>query len=103
MQSVSKNPLIATFQLSSAASSNLGQSENGMVGNGLNPVCCNCCLYTFLYIYFFYILGVEKLVFTSLCPRIKISGEYCFNVVRPSVCLCRLNVKTYYFPLKLLI
>ena len=36
MHSVSKNPLIATFQLSSAASSNLGQSQNGVLGNGLN-------------------------------------------------------------------
>ena len=34
-QSVSKNPLIATFQLSSAASLNLGQSQNGVLGNGL--------------------------------------------------------------------
>ena len=30
MQSVSENPLIATFQLSSAASLNLGQSQNGV-------------------------------------------------------------------------
>ena len=35
MQSVSKNPLIATFQLSSASSLNLGQSQNGILGNGL--------------------------------------------------------------------
>ena len=30
-----KNPLIATFQLSSAASLNLGLSQNGVLGNGL--------------------------------------------------------------------
>ena len=36
MQSVSQNPLIATFQLSSAASLNLGWSQNGVSGNGLN-------------------------------------------------------------------
>ena len=35
MQSVSQNPLIATFQLSSAASLNLGQSQNGVLGNGI--------------------------------------------------------------------
>ena len=34
MQSVSLNPLIATFQLSSAASLNLGRSQNGVLGNG---------------------------------------------------------------------
>ena len=34
-QSVSLNPLIATFQLSSAASLNLGWSQNGVLGNGL--------------------------------------------------------------------
>ena len=46
MQSVSQNPLIATFQLSSAASLNLGRSQNGVSGNGLkkfikvmNPFC----------------------------------------------------------------
>ena len=43
MQSVSQNPLIATFQLSSAASLNLGQSQNGVLGNGLNVK--NTCLY----------------------------------------------------------
>ena len=30
-----KNPLISTFQLLSAASFNLGQSQNGVLGNGL--------------------------------------------------------------------
>ena len=35
MQSVSQNPLKATFQLSSAASLNMGQSQNGVLGNGL--------------------------------------------------------------------
>ena len=35
MQSVSKSMLIATFQLSSAASLNLGRSQNGVLGNGL--------------------------------------------------------------------
>ena len=30
-----KNPLTATFQLSSAASLNLGRSQNGILGNGL--------------------------------------------------------------------
>ena len=38
MQSVCYNPLIATFQLSSAASLNLGQSQNGVLGNGLIKV-----------------------------------------------------------------
>ena len=35
MQSVSENHLIATFQLSSAASLNFGRSQNGILGNGL--------------------------------------------------------------------
>ena len=35
VQSVSENSLIATFQLSSAASLNLGLSQNGVLGNGL--------------------------------------------------------------------
>ena len=34
MQSVSSNPLNATFQLSSAASLNLGQSQYVVLGNG---------------------------------------------------------------------
>ena len=38
MQSVSQNPLIAKVQLSSAASLNLGLSQNGVLGNGLNKV-----------------------------------------------------------------
>ena len=38
MQSVSKNPLIATFQLSSAASLNSGWSQNGILGNGLKKL-----------------------------------------------------------------
>ena len=38
MQSVFLNPEIATFQLSSAASFNLGRSQNGVLGKGLkNP------------------------------------------------------------------
>ena len=37
MQSVSKNPLMATFQLSSAVSLNLGRSQNGVLGIGLTP------------------------------------------------------------------
>ena len=35
MQSVSQNPLIVTFQLPSAASLNLGQPQNDVLGNGL--------------------------------------------------------------------
>ena len=35
MQFVSLNSLIATFQLSSAASLNLGRSRSGVLGNGL--------------------------------------------------------------------
>ena len=35
MQYVSKNPFITTFQLSSAASLNFGESQNGVIGNGL--------------------------------------------------------------------
>ena len=35
-QSVSENPLIATFELSPAASLNLGRSQNGVLGNGLS-------------------------------------------------------------------
>ena len=35
MQFVYQNPLIATFQLSYAASLNLGQSQNAVSGNGL--------------------------------------------------------------------
>ena len=31
-----KNPSIATFELLSAASLNLGHSQNGVLGNGLN-------------------------------------------------------------------
>ena len=34
-QTVPENPLKATFQLSSAASSNLGRSQNAVLGNGL--------------------------------------------------------------------
>ena len=37
VQSVSSNPLIAMFYLS-AASLNLGQSQNGVLGNGLRLV-----------------------------------------------------------------
>ena len=39
MQSVSKIPLIATFQLSPAASLNLGRSQNGVLGYGLTCLC----------------------------------------------------------------
>ena len=39
MQSVFKNPFIATFQLSSAASFNLGWSQNGVLGNMLIVIC----------------------------------------------------------------
>ena len=42
MQSVSKNPLIATFQLSSAASLNMGQSQNVVSWNGLNRIYVSC-------------------------------------------------------------
>ena len=35
IQSVSWNPLIATFQLLSAASLKWGRSQNGVLGNGL--------------------------------------------------------------------
>ena len=35
MHSVSSNPLIATFQLSSPASLNSGKSQNGVLGDGL--------------------------------------------------------------------
>ena len=35
MQSVSLSLLLATFQLSSAVSLNLGWSQNGVLGNGL--------------------------------------------------------------------
>ena len=34
-------PLIATFQLSSAASLNMGRSQNGVSGNGLNKTDLN--------------------------------------------------------------
>ena len=36
VQSVSENPSTAIFQLSSAASLNLGRPKNGILGNGLN-------------------------------------------------------------------
>ena len=36
MQSVSKVPLIATFQFASVASLKLGRSQNGVFGNGLS-------------------------------------------------------------------
>ena len=39
MQPVSLNPLITTFQLLSAASLNLGWSQNGVLGNGLRDHC----------------------------------------------------------------
>ena len=35
LQSVSENPLIVTFQLSSGTSLNLGWSQNSVLGNGL--------------------------------------------------------------------
>ena len=34
LQSLSQNPLIATFQLSYAVCLNLGRSQNGVLGNG---------------------------------------------------------------------
>ena len=37
MKSISYNPFIATFQLLSAASLNVGRSQNGVLGNGLKP------------------------------------------------------------------
>ena len=43
MQSVSKNPLIATFQLLSAASLNFGRSQNGVLGNGLRCIRAHFC------------------------------------------------------------
>ena len=39
------NELIAIFQLSSAASLNLGQSQNAVLGNGLNPIFAKCVGY----------------------------------------------------------
>ena len=48
MQSLSENHLKATFQLSSAASLNLGHSQNGIQGNGLiivfEIICCRYSL-----------------------------------------------------------
>ena len=38
MQSESKNPLIATLQLSSAASLNLGWTQNGVLGKGFKAL-----------------------------------------------------------------
>ena len=38
MQSVSENPLIATFQVLSVTSLNLGQSQNCVLGKGLGEV-----------------------------------------------------------------
>ena len=38
MQLVSKSPSIATFQLLSAASFNLGRSQSGVLGNGLKKI-----------------------------------------------------------------
>ena len=38
MQFISKNPLLATFQLPSAASLNSGQPQNVLLGNGLSPL-----------------------------------------------------------------
>ena len=35
MQSISQNPLVAKFKLSSTASLSLGWSQNGVLGNGL--------------------------------------------------------------------
>ena len=43
MKSVSENPLIATVQLSSAASLNLGRSQNGVFGNGLKKFFFSGC------------------------------------------------------------
>ena len=43
MQSVSLNPVIATFQLSSAASLNLGPSQNSVLGNGLSYTYKDLC------------------------------------------------------------
>ena len=45
MQSVSYNPLIVTFQWTSAASLNLGYSQNGVLGNGLIQVVLQVSLY----------------------------------------------------------
>ena len=38
IQTVSWNPLIGTFQLSPAASLNLGRSQNGVLGNGFKTL-----------------------------------------------------------------
>ena len=38
MKSVSQNPLIATYPLSSAASLNFGCFQNGELGNGLSRI-----------------------------------------------------------------
>ena len=46
MQSLPYNPLIATFQLSSAASLNLGQSQNSVLGNGLTLLTLSLLLMT---------------------------------------------------------
>ena len=43
MHSLSENPLIATFQLSSAASLNWGRSQNGVLGNGLTIIIKRAC------------------------------------------------------------
>ena len=51
MQSVSENPSIATFQLSSAASLNLGRSQNGVIGNGI--------------IYTYYMYNTDRLTYTK--------------------------------------
>ena len=57
VQSVIVNPLIATFQLSSAACLNLGQSQNGVLGNGSR---------TFCHFFYEYFLTLSKHKFINL-------------------------------------
>ena len=80
MQSVPKNPLIATFQLSSAASLNLGWSQIGVLGKGLTETEI-IILATFVVCKSFEFGPVQKLLFgkeltlSQTSPGFYVSAE----------------------------
>ena len=63
MQSVSLSPLLARFQLSSAASLNLGLSQNGILGNGLK----------------------EEIIISNKIYFVRSGYFYAFSLVQPNI------------------
>ena len=75
MQYLSENPLVATFQLSSAASLNFGRSPNDVLGNGLNnrPI---------------HEVTHDPLIFRKFYHSTKRFGELCRLISVDRVCVC---------------